>query len=118
MKALENPEHTHQLFESGWIADFPDPFNFMDVLFHSNSPENRFRLHDPNVDRILARARTSVSERNRLHAYAQVENRVISDAVVIPITFPVNHALVQPWVQGYHGEACVREWFTEISLAT
>lgn len=118
MKALENPEHTHQLFESGWIADFPDPFNFMDVLFHSNSPENRFRLHDPNVDRILARARTAVSERNRLHAYAQVENRVISDAVVIPITFPVNHALVQPWVQGYHGEPCVREWFTEISLAT
>ncbi len=116
MKALENPDHTHQLFESGWIADFPDPFNFLDVLFHSNRPENKFRLQDPHVDGLLARARTAVSEQNRLQAYAQVENRVISDAVVIPITFPVNHALLQPWVHGYHGEPCVREWFTEISL--
>ena len=116
MQALENPDHTHQLFESGWIADFPDPFNFLDVLFHSDRPENKFRLQDPKVDGLLATARAAVSEKMRLHAYAQVETLVISEAVVIPITFPVNHALVQPWVRGYHGEPCVREWFTEISL--
>jgi oligopeptide transport system substrate-binding protein len=117
IKSIENPRHAHQLFSSGWVADFPDPFNFLDVLFHSERPDNSFRLLDPTIDRLLARARTTPSEGDRLHAYAQVEDRVITNAVVVPITFLVNHALVQPWVRGYHGEPCIREWFTEISLA-
>ena len=65
IKTMENPRHTHQMFSSGWVADFPDPFNFLDVLFYSERPDNSFRLLDTTVDELLARARAAPSEQER-----------------------------------------------------
>jgi len=39
-----------QMFEIGWIADYPDPENFLDVLFYSDSSNNHTNYSNPEVE--------------------------------------------------------------------
>ena len=41
------------VFTSGWCADYPDPQNFLDLLFHSDSPQNEFSYSNDEVDTLL-----------------------------------------------------------------
>src|SRR5205085_5567897 len=48
-------------FRQGWIADYPDPENFLTVLFHSRNvgaAGNTSRYRNPAVDRLLDEADT------------------------------------------------------------
>ncbi len=115
--ALDTPEHELQCFMLGWAADVPDAFDFLDVLFRSDRPDNYWHLNDGLVDLWLNRARRSTSEAERLANYAKVETRVVERAVVVPLFFSVDHDLVQPWISGYTGRPIVREWLTDISTS-
>ncbi|GAI30748.1 unnamed protein product, partial [marine sediment metagenome] len=46
-------EEKDELYESGWIADYPDPENFLDILFHTGSEENTGEYSNPEVDAVL-----------------------------------------------------------------
>ena len=37
-------------YSSGWIADYPDPQNFLDLLFYSTSSQNHTGYANPTVD--------------------------------------------------------------------
>ena len=115
--ALDQPEHDLQMFLLGWCADFPDPFDFLDVLFGSARPDNYSQLSDPVVDDLLEQAREASDEATRLRLYARVESRVVERAVIVPPFFSVDHELVQPWISGYRGRPMVREWLTEIETS-
>ena len=115
--ALDAPAHRLQCFMLGWAADVPDAFDFLDVLFRSDRPDNYWRLNDWLVDLWLNRARRSTDEVERLANYAKVEARIVERAVVVPLFFSVDHDLVQPWVSGYKGRPMVREWLTEVSTS-
>ena len=115
--ALDAPAHRLQCFMLGWAADVPDAFDFLDVLFRSDRPDNYWRLNDWLVDLWLNRARRSTNEVERLANYAKVEARIVERAVVVPLFFSVDHDLVQPWVSGYKGRPMVREWLTEVSTS-
>jgi peptide/nickel transport system substrate-binding protein/oligopeptide transport system substrate-binding protein len=52
------------LFRLGWLADYPDPENFLTVLFHSRnigSKGNLSRYANPRVDALLDRADGSLN---------------------------------------------------------
>jgi peptide/nickel transport system substrate-binding protein/oligopeptide transport system substrate-binding protein len=84
----------------GWIADFPDPDNFLRPLFHSTSPLNFAGYSNPEVDRLLdqAWAETSYSARNKL--YHKIETIVLQDSPVIPLYYGKSRFLVRPNVRG------------------
>ena len=44
------------LYDYGWIADYPDPENFLDVLLHSKSSNNHIGYSNQQVDRLLEQA--------------------------------------------------------------
>ncbi|HET9910533.1 MAG TPA: peptide ABC transporter substrate-binding protein, partial [Anaerolineales bacterium] len=46
-----------QLIRGGWCADYPDPENFADVLFHSGSSQNNGGYSNPELDTLLEKAR-------------------------------------------------------------
>ncbi|MFQ5861194.1 MAG: ABC transporter substrate-binding protein [Dehalococcoidia bacterium] len=91
-----------QLFAVGWIADYPDPENFLDVLFHSQSSNNQTGYANPEVDRLLERARTERDEETRIQLYRQVEEMVLRDAPWIPLWHPgETMVLLKPYVHNY-----------------
>ena len=70
-----------QMFGSlGWVADYPDPENFLDVLFHSESSLNAAKLDVPEIDRILEDARSERDEEKRLEMYRNAEELILEQA--------------------------------------
>ena len=91
-----------QMFDIGWIADYPDPENFLDILFHSESSNNHTNYNNPEVDALLERARTETDELVRYQIYNQVEQQIIDDAPWIPLWYSgEQYVLIKPNVQDY-----------------
>jgi ABC-type transport system substrate-binding protein len=94
-------EHEFQMFNLGWIADYPDPQNFLDIKLHSQSSNNETQYSNPEVDRLLDQARTELDEATRLDLYQQAEEIIVQDAPWIPLTHGKSSVLIKPYVQGY-----------------
>jgi len=86
---------------SGWCADYPDPQNFLDVLFHSQSDFNLGHLADPDYDKLVEQARTEQDVQRRIALYQQAEQRLLDNVYAIPLLNPVLYQLVKPRVKGY-----------------
>ena len=91
-----------QMFEIGWIADYPDPENFLDILFYSESSNNHNNYSNPEVDRLLLQARTEVDQTTRYELYHQAEQQILDDAPWVPLWYSgERYLLVKPNVKDY-----------------
>ncbi len=90
-----------QLFSGGWCADYPDPENFVDALFHTGAQQNERHYSSPQVDALLEQARTERDVARRMQLYQQAEQLIVDDAAVLFTTHGLSHVLVKPYVQGY-----------------
>jgi ABC-type transport system substrate-binding protein len=92
-----------QLFFSGWQADFIDPQNFLEVLFHSQSKDNWSAYSNPEVDAALEKAAVEQDEGARLRMYQDIEKMILEDLPVAPFYQSTKrHVLVKPYVEGYY----------------
>jgi oligopeptide transport system substrate-binding protein len=96
--ALER--HEPQMFFTGWIADYPDAEDFLDILFHSGSQANYGSYSLPDFDKLLEQARVVTDPAARAELYRQAEQKLLDDGGAIPIHHEVIHALVGPHVTG------------------
>jgi ABC-type transport system substrate-binding protein len=90
-----------QLLSSGWCADYPDPENFADVLFHTGSNQNSGGYSNPALDAILEQARIEQDVTKRITLYQQAERIIVEDAPVLFTTHSLSYQLVKPYVKGY-----------------
>jgi oligopeptide transport system substrate-binding protein len=88
-------------YTMGWCADYPDPENFLDVLFHSESRHNLGRYANPEVDALLEQARVEPDVRTRLDLYADIERAIVADAPVVFLSHSLSAVLVKPHLQNY-----------------
>ena len=92
----------YQMFSLGWIADYPDPQNFLDVLLHSESQSNHTNYGNPEVDRLLEEARTERDRERRFELYNQAEQMILDDAPWVWTWFSgEGYALIKPEVSDY-----------------
>ena len=94
---------TFQMFAAGWAADYPDPEDFLDKLFASDSPQNEQGYKNTEVDTLLKEARHERDRTKRFEIYRQAEQKILDYAAIIPDFWPVEHLLVKP---------CVKNWPT------
>jgi ABC-type transport system substrate-binding protein len=78
-----------------WLADYPDPSNFLDTRFHSRSISDEGSLNasfyaNPSLDALLDSARAERDPVRRAELYRRAERIVHDDA---------------PWLWGYHSVA-------------
>jgi len=90
-----------QMWSIGWIMDYPDPENLLDLLFFSTSRKNDSRYNNPAYDAIITEARTELDSTRRLQLYQQAEQILIQDMPWIPLTYGRDHYVVKPYVKGY-----------------
>ena len=91
-----------QAFQVGWIADYPDPENFIDLLFHCGSVENYTGYCDTAIDSLLDQARLEVDTQSRMELYNAAEQAIVSDAPFFPLWYGRNYYLVKPYVKGFN----------------
>jgi oligopeptide transport system substrate-binding protein len=88
------------IFMRTWYADFPDPDNFLGTLFHSKSKYNYTAYHNPEVDRLIEKARRERDYLKRMELYRTIEKIVLEDAPVIPMVNHLFQMVYQPYVRG------------------
>lgn len=89
------------LFFWGWCADYPDPENIADALFHSGAQQNIGHYSNPDLDGLLDQARTERDVAQRITLYQQAEQMIVEDAAAIFLDHELSFALVKPRVKGY-----------------
>ncbi len=110
-------DRRYGLFSSGWIADYPDPQNFLDILFHGESPDNHSAYANPDVDRLLEQARIEQNAEARLKLYQQAEDAIVQDAVWVPLWHSRDYTLTKPYVKGVVYSASIRPWLKDAYIA-
>jgi oligopeptide transport system substrate-binding protein len=90
-----------QLLSWGWCADYPDPENFADVLFHSDAQQNLGNYSNPELDGLLEAARIEQDITKRIQMYQQAEQMIVNDAAALFTVHWLSYELVKPYVKGY-----------------
>ena len=94
-------EGTLPAFRVGWIADFPDPDNFL--YFHLNSKAQTvyaMGYRNAEFDKLTAEARVTIDPERRKQLYRQAEWIAHEQCPIIPIFHHRVHAAASGWVQG------------------
>ncbi|MGB0386145.1 MAG: peptide ABC transporter substrate-binding protein [Ardenticatenaceae bacterium] len=99
---ISRKPNPYQAFNVGWIADYPDPQNFLDILFHCESVDNKTGYCNEQVDALLEQARIEKDQTRRFELYSQAEQLVINDAAWVPLWYSKGYVLVKPWVENYY----------------
>ncbi len=85
----------------GWCADYPDPENFLDVLFHSDAGYNVAAMKDKELDTLLETARSEQDPAKRIALYQKAESRIHDQALAFVYPRIDGHGLVKPYLKGY-----------------
>jgi peptide/nickel transport system substrate-binding protein/oligopeptide transport system substrate-binding protein len=93
-------ENKAPVFIRAWYADFADPDNFLGILFHSKSKYNYLAYHNPEVDRLLDRAKAERDYLKRMEMYRKIESIVLEDAPIVPMVHHLFQMAYQPYVRG------------------
>ena len=92
-----------QMFTLAWSADYPDPQNFLDIMFHSQSDNNWMNYNNREVDSLLEAARTEQDQAARFEQYNRIEQLIVDDAPWVPLWHSTeSKVLIKPSVKGYH----------------
>jgi len=102
-----DPPH---LMLSGWLADYPDPDNFLRVLFHSQEGQNEPRWQNAQFDAGASAAACETVPERRLALYQELDRLLINqEAVVMPLSYGKGSVLMKPWLRHYrYGRAYSR----------
>lgn len=77
-------------WRTGWVADYPDPENFLNLFYGGNISEgdvnvNPFKYNNPEFDALFEKALGEIDVEKRMQMMAQCDQLVIDDAVVMPL---------------------------------
>jgi ABC-type oligopeptide transport system substrate-binding subunit len=87
------------LMLGGWIADYPDPDNYLRVVFHSREGLNEPRWQDPRFDALVEEAARVTDKRRRMALYREADRILVAEqAVILPLSYGRGAVLVKPWV--------------------
>ncbi|MCX6056442.1 MAG: peptide ABC transporter substrate-binding protein [Chloroflexi bacterium] len=98
---IHRGNHGQLISNGGWCADYPDPENFIDVLFHSGSDMNSGNYENKELDMILEKARIEPEAGKRMELYQQAEQILVQDAPAIFLTHSISYTLIKPYVKGF-----------------
>ena len=111
----------HDMCLLGWTGDNGDPDNFLNVLLASKGATKENALNvayykNPEVDKILDQAQTTIDENERQRLYYQAQEMLVKDAPWVPIAYVKPPVGLQDQVQGFQPGATGGEPFNTIQL--
>lgn len=92
-----------QLFQLGWVADYPDAENFLQLFYSKNeSPgPNHSNYRNEAFDRLYEQIRTMPISDERTALVEEMAAIIVEDCPWIFLYQPMQFGLVQQWVKNY-----------------
>ena len=111
---LENVETGKALFwRAKWLADYPDPENFLNLLYGKHVPDeiskkayiNAVRYQSDEFDTKFNLALREIDEVKRMELYREADQIAVDDAAIVPIFYDENTRLLQVYVKNFPSNA-------------
>lgn len=92
-----------QLFSLGWVADYPDAENFLQLFYAPNSSPgpNHANYSDPAFDKLYEQIREMQDTPGRTELYRQMSDIVVEDCPWIFTMNPLAYGLQHHWLKNY-----------------
>lgn len=91
-----------QMFETNWIADFPDGDNYFQLLYGPNSGRaNYARFNLPEYNERYEKARRLPDSPERQLLYREMNQLIHAYNPWVVLTHPLSADLSQPWLKNY-----------------
>ena len=90
----------YPLFQQGWVADYPDALNFLDV-FRCKSGQNYSKMCNPLYDSLLEQSLVAQGAQQTLKLQKAQEILLSQEVATIPLTLENSTYLVNPRIQGF-----------------
>lgn len=94
-------EEVDEMFMLGWVADYPDPQDFLDNLFYTGASYNSGNYSNPALDKLLDQAAREPEHATRINLYHQAEQMVLDEAACLPLWYNTAYLLIKPYVKNY-----------------
>jgi ABC-type transport system substrate-binding protein len=88
--------HPPRLHWMGWMADYPDPDNFLRVALLGHSA-----WRNETYDRLVEQARRVTDQEERMVLYRQAERMLVEEVPILPVSYERTPWLVKPWVRNF-----------------
>jgi oligopeptide transport system substrate-binding protein len=89
-----------QIGRAGWLADYNDPINFLNLL-STGVEMNYGRWSNPDYDALIKQGNAEIDLKKRAEIYKKAEQLALDDSAAIPIYYYVSQNIVAPKVQGF-----------------
>jgi ABC-type transport system substrate-binding protein len=109
----------HQFWSYGWVADYPDGDNFMQLLYGKNINQSNAACYaSPAFDKLYEKSRTMPDSPERTKLFEQMTRQFEIDAPWRLRVAPYKNVLIQPRLVGYKAHpVLLGEWiYTDIDL--
>jgi ABC-type oligopeptide transport system substrate-binding subunit/DNA-binding SARP family transcriptional activator len=91
-------DRDYDLTLNGWLADYPDPSNYLDPDFalmqFSGWQTDIYR-------RIVEEAQRCTSPVERMNLYSKADRMLVTEAAIIPVFYPRSFRLLKPWIRRF-----------------
>jgi ABC-type oligopeptide transport system substrate-binding subunit len=101
-------EQLPHLLIMGWVADYPDPDNFLRARIDHIQQQGGWR--NEGYDSLTRRAQRSLDQRERMILYEEAERTLVEEAPIMPIFHRSVRLLVKSWVTRFPTTG-LKEWF-------
>jgi ABC-type transport system substrate-binding protein len=91
-----------QLADFGWIADYPDPQDFLSLLWTTHAEYNWSFVGVPAADAFCAQADAMQDQATRSRLYRQAEQMLVTQVAAIPLYQSIDTYAVRSHVVGWH----------------
>ncbi|MFC2001525.1 peptide ABC transporter substrate-binding protein [Chloroflexota bacterium] len=105
-----------EMYYIGWVADYPHPQDFLDILFHTGVENNYGEYSHSEVDVLLEMAAVETEKKQSLILYQQAEQKLVDDAACIPLWFGQNYILIKSYIDGYDLNPMGITMLSEVSI--
>ena len=102
---VKDPNTTPQLFFLGWCQDYPDPQDWLTLVFHSSSSVTHIGWKNDQFDQLVRAADIEQDATKRLDMYHQAQVILVQEAPAVFLYWDTTNVLIQPYVQGMREHA-------------
>ncbi|MFI5272381.1 MAG: ABC transporter substrate-binding protein [Ktedonobacterales bacterium] len=92
---------TCQAWAVGWLADYPDPQDFLSLQFASGAANNTIGIANHDLDQLFAKADAEQNPAARAQEYAQAEQQLVNDVAWLPYAQDKLYWRQRSWVHGF-----------------
>ncbi len=122
----ENIETSKSTFwRLGWIADYPDPENYLNLCYSIHVPDdpqakayiNSFRYKSALYDSLFVNANKEIDDSLRNLLLMQCDQKIVDDAVMLNLYHDQQFRLLQSWVHNFPQNPMEYRTFRDVYLS-